>query len=596
MVRTRFFALLLSLFTLLLPQAVSAQILPPEYISHFESTITIQKNTDLQIEERITFHTDTPRHGIYRYIPYRYTRSGITHTAQISNIQVKTERGTDYQVEKSRENGVLTLRIGDPNETFTGDRTYILRYQVARALQRYENADELYWDITGEGWQFPVLSASAQIISPFAESGRLRCFTGSYGSQEVACSFTNNSEGASFQTNTSIQTGENFTIVSELKRPNQLEFPSAEEQLLAGIVSNWWIPTLLLPTGILFAFWLKKGRDWMFLSPNVFADEESAPQQIKPLLHRFRIPMVYEPIANLTPAEVGAIENERIEPREIVAEIVDLARQKFLRIEASEKSGFLGTSLGKSTEYTLLRLTPSAAKSLPEHQAYLLSELFAEGEKVEISQLQGKFSSQWEKFQQLVWDSVSKKGYFSANPKKIQGIYIALAVTLLALAFVMAAVIVESRVDSFVPFLLVILQIPGCIILALSLPRKTAQGVNILLQARGLKESIRRGAWREKIKEKHLFIEEVFPFAVAFGVVDQLSQQMQQLGEKPPQYVSSAALRAASFQNFSNEFTSQVSSNLSYNPSSSHSSGGSGFSSGGGFSGGGGGGGGGGSW
>src|SRR5690606_29155757 len=130
----------------------------------------------------------------------------------------------------------------------------------------------------------------------------------------------------------------------------------------------------------------------------------------------------------------------------------------------------------------------------------------------------------------------------------------------------------------------------------LAMPRKSARGVNIMLQARGLKATIQRGAWREKIKEKHLFIEEVFPFAVAFGVVDQLSEHMKQLGEEPPNYMGNAALNAASFQSFAQDFSSQVSSNLTYNPSSSHSSGGSGFSSGGGFSGGGGGGGGGGSW
>jgi len=585
--------LFLSLF-LLCPLNAQAQLTPPEYISTFDSQIEIQPNTDILIEERIVFHTDVARHGIYRYIPYRYTRNQVSHTAQVRDISVEDEQGKSYDVETTREDGVINLRIGDPDSTFVGDKTYILRYRVEQALQQQDEGDELYWDITGEGWQFPVQSVSATITSPAAEVGQLRCFTGAFGSTDENCTFEKTEQGATLRTISSVLPGENFTIVVQLPRPNQLQFPSEQEKLLNSILSNWWLPVVLLPIVIMAWFWLKKGRDWMFLSPNVFAMEESAPRRIRPLFQRFRVPMVYEPIADLSPAEVGAIENERLESREIVAEIVDLARQKYLKIESNEKKGFLGTSLGESTEYSLKKLTPQGRKALSAHQAYLLKELFKTGDTVQLKDLHGKFSTQWQKFQNLVWDSVTKKQYFAEKPSTVQGKYLAVSITMLSLAFVVATWIMASWLDSFVPMFLVLLQIVPVVLLALSMPRKTPQGVNIALQAQGLKATIERGAWREKIKEKHLFIEEVLPFAVAFGVVDQLAAEMKRLGEEPPNYLGSAALNAASFQTFSNSFTAQASSNLTYNPSSSHSSGGSGFS--GGSSGGGGGGGGGGSW
>ncbi len=90
-----------------------------------------------------------------------------------------------------------------------------------------------------------------------------------------------------------------------------------------------------------------------------------------------------------------------------------------------------------------------------------------------------------------------------------------------------------------------------------------------------------------------MFIEEVLPFAVSLGVVNQLAKQMEALNIKPPQYISSTGLTTWNTAQFVSGFSSEVASGLSYNPSSS-SSGGSGFS--GGSSGGGGGGGGGGSW
>ncbi len=588
----------------LLPYPVQAQtpqvqpietVRPPEYISTFSSEITIEKNTGLMIQEKIVFHTDVPRHGIYRYLPYRYTRNSVSHTANISNISVQDESGRAYQVQQTRENGFLTLRIGDPDSTFTGDKTYLLQYRVKNALQRYEAADELYWDITGEGWQFPVLSVSAVLHSSFAEVQQLRCFTGVYGSTEQDCTFELTADGGRLQTNTSVAPGSNFTIVAQLGRPNELQFPSPQEQLLAGILANWWIPVLLSPLFLFAYLWLKRGRDLMFLSPNVFLDEETAPQQVRPLLHRFRIPMVYEPFQDATPAEVGAVENERIEPREIVAEIVDLARKKYLKIESEKSSGFLGTGLGKKVTYTLHQLNGKKRASLPEHQAYLLKELFQSGTTVQLDTLHGKFTTQWQKFQTLVWESVTKKQYFREHPKKQQGIFLALAIGALALAFMIAVWVMAQWVDSPFPFFVVLIEAVPVLLLALAMPRKTARGVNIMLRARGLKATIQRGAWREKIKEKNLFIEEVLPFAVAFGVVDQLAEAMKKLGMEPPQYLGSASFAAATFQDFSRDFTQQVGSSLAYNPSSSHSSGGSGFS-GGGFSGGGGGGGGGGSW
>jgi len=594
--RFRFLSSLLITFGLLLLPLfpAQAQINPPEYISTFDSQIEIQPNTDILIQERVVFHTDVPRHGIYRYIPYRYTRNSVSHTAAVRDVTIVDEQGRGYPFETSRENGVLNLRIGDPESTFTGDKTYILGYRVEQALQRYETSDELYWDITGEGWQFPVQAVTATITSPAAEIQRVRCFTGSFGSTAENCTFETTASGASLRTVSSVLPGENFTIVAQFARPNQLQFPTEEEKVVSAILANWWIPVLLLPLGTMALLWLRKGRDWVFLSPNVFAMEENAPRQLRPLLQRFRVPLVYEPIADLSPAEVGAIENERLESREIVAEIVDLARQKYLKIESNEKKGFLGTSLGESTEYALKKLSPSRKKALSAHQEYLLQELFKSGNTVQLKDLHGKFSTQWQKFQSLVWDSVTKKQFFAEKPSTVQVKYVALSITLLSLAFILATWLLANWIDSFVPMFLVLIQIVPVILLALSMPRKTARGVNIALQAQGLKATIQRGAWREKIKEKHLFIEEVLPFAVAFGVVDQLAAEMRKLGEKPPEYLGNAALNAASFQSFSSSFTSQASSNLTYNPSSSHSSGGSGFS--GGSSGGGGGGGGGGSW
>jgi uncharacterized membrane protein YgcG len=128
-----------------------------------------------------------------------------------------------------------------------------------------------------------------------------------------------------------------------------------------------------------------------------------------------------------------------------------------------------------------------------------------------------------------------------------------------------------------------------------NLPAKTATGSNFAWQVRGLRRSIQYGAWREKLKEKNLFFEEVLPFAIALGVVDKLAKDMKDLNVPEPTYIPSSGMGSWATSSFINSFSAEAASSLSYNPSSSSWSSGSSFS-GGGSSGGGGGGGGGGSW
>jgi uncharacterized membrane protein YgcG len=169
-----------------------------------------------------------------------------------------------------------------------------------------------------------------------------------------------------------------------------------------------------------------------------------------------------------------------------------------------------------------------------------------------------------------------------------------------ALAIALCAFVFYSTISSVAflgaawPILLMIASFVSSIVFIFLMPQKTAVGTNLSLQAKGLRETIRLGKWREEIKEKHLFIEEVLPFAISLGVIAKLTKDMAALNITPPKYMSGGFVgNTMAWSGFVSDFSSSAASGLSYNPSSS-SSGGSGFS--GGSSGGGGGGGGGGSW
>ena len=47
-----------------------------------------------------------------------------------------------------------------------GEHRYVIRYRTTRQLGRFDGYDELYWNATGNGWQFPIDVAEARIRLP----------------------------------------------------------------------------------------------------------------------------------------------------------------------------------------------------------------------------------------------------------------------------------------------------------------------------------------------------------------------------------------------------------------------------------------------
>jgi uncharacterized membrane protein YgcG len=428
------------------------------------------------------------------------------------------------------------------------------------------------------------------VSSPFADITDVVCYSGPVGGDDGLCGVSQEGrkkdETATFSYPEVIEYGDNFTIAVALDPGGTIVFPSHTELFAKAVKDNFFLFFIPLPAIIMFLLWYKKGRDWMFLSQNVFNTDINRPKRLKPLFYKHRTPLVYAPL-KITPGEAGAIYDERIHNKDIVAEILNLARKKYLKIEGLKSKNFLS---GKY-DYKFTRLK-EADKSLPEHQAYLLDAIFKSKKSKKLSDLKGSFYKKMTKTREMMAKSLKEQELFTSNHKNTRLKFIMIGGFL---EFVSAALMMFglAQTGSGWPALLFVIQSLFLFAFVYNMPQKTAVGTNYSLQSRGLRRTIKLGAWREKIKEKHLFIEEIFPYAVSLGVVKKLAKDMEALGIEPPSYVQGLSSVAA-FRGFASSFASQTASSMSYNPSSSGWSGGSGFS--GGFSGGGGGGGGGGGW
>jgi hypothetical protein len=175
--------LLLAAFVFLATQ-VSA--FAQERIVSFISDVRVQQNGDLDVTETITIQAEGSqfRRGIFRDFPTSYRRrsDGTNVIVGFDVISVTRNGQPENYTTESYSNGVRT-RIGRADVIIPrGQHTYAIRYRTTRQIGFFDKFDELYWNATGNGWNFAIDTAEARITLPQgAQIGQNALYTGPQG-------------------------------------------------------------------------------------------------------------------------------------------------------------------------------------------------------------------------------------------------------------------------------------------------------------------------------------------------------------------------------------------------------------------------------
>ena len=158
-------------------------------IASFHTDLTVGSDADLRVEERIEVDFLEPRRGIYRVIPVRYMdRLGTQFSLGFRLSGVDDGQGNAYGVKVSNEGRNVQIRIGDPDVTVTGRRTYVIRYTVRNALGRFPDHDEIYWNATGNEWGTSIARATATLHLPESvpqDSVKAIGYAGAFGEKSI---------------------------------------------------------------------------------------------------------------------------------------------------------------------------------------------------------------------------------------------------------------------------------------------------------------------------------------------------------------------------------------------------------------------------
>ena len=318
-----YLAALAALLALLLPQAASAE----ERILNFDSRIAIQADGTLDVTETITVRVENVaiKHGIYRDFPTRYDPPG-GRRVRIGFGLVETL--LDGQPEPNKVetliNGVR-IRIGSADRTVPqGEHVYSIRYRATRMIGRFHGYDELYWNATWNGWDFPIDRASATVTLPSsAQFGQRAAYTGAQGSTERAARVTELTPGLiRIETTRPLYSREGLTIA--LAFPKDIVAEPSDSTRLGYFLSEWGPPLigglgLAGILGYLLYGWRRAGRD-------------PRPGTVVPL---------FSPPDDLSPAAMRYIVEQKLDNRGFAASLVDAAVKGHVRL-VEEDGGWFG--------------------------------------------------------------------------------------------------------------------------------------------------------------------------------------------------------------------------------------------------------------
>ncbi|MEW7007750.1 DUF2207 domain-containing protein [Lentilitoribacter sp. EG35] len=354
----------LVLILVLLPAAYAN-----EQITDYHARIEIAKNGDLTVTETISVIAEgrNINRGIFRDFPlYFISSNGTEKRVDFDIISIK-RNGNKEPYHTSYVNSDIRIYIGEEDYYIDrGPHTYEIKYQTDRQMQFFNEGDELYWNVTGNFWQFQINKASAEVHAP--DNGKISgvaFFTGRVGQQLQFANAKISDDGRSafFETTKALSQGEGLTIVAQMP-VGTVNKPTESQEF-------WWFMRdfghVVVATITLIIVGLYYGISWLIIgrdpTPSHIRERQTTSLGISPALVRYiynrsRVDGTFTSISaailNLAVKDYIKIEDIDGDPQLVVSENREL--QKLPVGEAAIMEAV--------NKYGTFRITKSNGKSL----------------------------------------------------------------------------------------------------------------------------------------------------------------------------------------------------------------------------------------
>lgn len=329
-----------------------------EKILDFHAQLQVQGDGQLQVVETLQVQAEGQqiRRGIVRELPTEYrTAAGVKVRVAYDRIHVYRDGYDEPFYVEAGDNGI-SIYIGQHDRLLApGVYRYEIYYQSRDQIGFFDGYDELYWNVTGNGWALPIERASAAVVLPQPlPPAQLKglAWQGPFGATaaaEVALG-----EQLSFASRGPLAPGEGLTIALAFPKGLVVE-PDLQAKVMRLLNDNLDLLVAVVGLAVLLLYylllWWAVGRDPA--KGTIIARYQPAPG-LSAAGHRYLVNMGYD---------AGCLS----------AALVSLAVQGYLVIESEEP-------------LVLRRLPKVPAPELCRADALLLTRLLPEIWRYEIDQ------------------------------------------------------------------------------------------------------------------------------------------------------------------------------------------------------------------
>lgn len=312
-------ALFAGVFAALYAMAASAE----ERIDRFDVAIEVQKDGDIIVTERlaVTSEGNQIRRGIFRDLPRYFESDGATLSYSYDVLSVTRDgQGEPYATET--EDNAYRIRIGNADVFLvSGAHAYEIRYRVRNQVRYFDRYDEVYWNVTGNYWVFPIFAARVSVVlPPGARITATKAYTGDQSAAGADYTHTGSGSRHVFETTRRLEAREGLTIAIGFDK-GLIDPPSSIDQGWLLWQRNGALAILLASLGALAWFHLRS-------FDRVGRDPIKGP--VFPL---------YEPPKGFSPAAVHHVYYRGLRGHTaLIATLMNLAVKGRIRIDATKKS------------------------------------------------------------------------------------------------------------------------------------------------------------------------------------------------------------------------------------------------------------------
>jgi len=402
-------ARLLALFVFL---GVAFPALAEEFIRSYHSVVEVAADGKLAVTETITARAEGQniKRGIFRDFPL-YALDANNRRTKVDFNVVSVERdGTPESWRTENIDGGIRIYTGSADRFLpTGEHVFQITYTTARQIRYFSDYDELTWNVTGNGWQFPMGEISATITLPQGvKATDTAVFTGPLGAKGKDARILNEGNEVFFASTRPFTVGEGMTVAVKLPK-GAIAAPDTSQE------AGWWLRdnlAILLSGGgllaVLFYYlraWFAVGRD---PAKGVVVPRWDAPE-------------------GLSPALVNYVDNRGFSGAgwtALSASALDLAVKGYVVLEDLKNS------------IVIRRTEKAAAADLPTGQKTLLSSIGGPGETLTIDKAHGaEVEKVGKQFRAAIEKEHRGKYYHSNSGYIFFGIFFSIALIVATLVF-----------------------------------------------------------------------------------------------------------------------------------------------------------------